>query len=69
MLVVSELESGWVDLLDGKDESEELVEAFGLELVVKDRDCLDESSLTISCHSSGPRCLDRSMCRPDRTFS
>jgi hypothetical protein len=69
MLVVSELKSGRVDILDGKDEIEELVEVFGLGLVVEDRDCLDERSLDVPYHSPEPRCLDRSMCRPDRTLS
>jgi hypothetical protein len=45
MLVISELESGRVDLLDGKDEIEELVGVFGHAHVVKDRDCLIKDPL------------------------
>jgi hypothetical protein len=42
MLFVGELESGWVDLLDGIHEIEELVEVFGLKLVVGDHVGLDK---------------------------
>jgi hypothetical protein len=45
MLFGGELEGGSVDLIDGKDEIEELVEVFGLKLVVGVRVGLDKDSL------------------------
>jgi hypothetical protein len=45
MLFVGELESLWVDLLDGKDEIVELVEVFRPVLVVRDCVGLDKRPL------------------------
>jgi hypothetical protein len=53
MLFGSELEWGWFDMIDGKDEIEELVEVFGLKLVVGVRVGLDKRFLGFE-HIIGP---------------